>query len=306
MLQRTAAIPCLIAALSFLGIQAQARPGVDELVRESSFDGAKSETAPVPAALPAPPEVGAPVGVKPPGRSRTKQSGDLFYFTPEEADLGARMFTGKPKAGSGFTFDSDVPQDIQAQMLGDLGFVGGIQGQGASPLHQQIFGGVDGSAYKRFFETRVRSVGMDDCGSAGAVACVMPYWDSSKMWLTQNYIQFSHPQIARLMIIFHEARHTETKNRNWPHASCPTPFLDADGKDMRSIWTGSMLEGQPACDSTPFGSYGSSSIMLKNVQKRCASCTDKVKMDAGLYGDDQLGRITDAGARRQIKEDLER
>ena len=64
------------------------------------------------------------------------------------------------------------------------------------------------------------------------------------------------------------------------------------------------LAGEAACDSTPLGSYGSSTILLKNVQKFCKNCTDKVKMDAGLYSDDQYKRITGAEAKAQMKKDL--
>jgi hypothetical protein len=209
-----------------------------------------------------------------------------------------------PAAALAYTFDSDVPADIQSQMQADLGFVASIQGSGASSLHQQIFGQVDGPTYKNFFESRVAAVGLNDCGNGGAVACVIPMIDSSKIWLTQNYIKFSHPQIARLMVVFHESRHTEDANANWPHATCPTPFLDKNGQDMKSIWTGLGLAGEPACDVTPFGSYGSSMIMLKNVQKFCSNCTDKVKMDAGIYADDQFGRVIDAKAIAQINSDL--
>lgn len=201
-------------------------------------------------------------------------------------------------------FDSDVPENIQAQTRDDFAFIATIKGNGASALHKQIFGEVDGAAYTKFFTSRVTGIGMDDCGSGNAVACVIPFVDSSKMWLTQNYIKFSHPQISRLMVVFHEARHTETRNGNWSHARCPKPFVGADGKPITSIWTGSFLAGEPACDSTPFGSYGSSMIMLKNVQKFCANCSEKVKMDAGIYADDQFKRITSASAITQINEDL--
>ena len=124
------------------------------------------------------------------------------------------------------------------------------------------------------------------------------------MWLTNNYIKFSHPQIARLMIVFHESRHTESQNENWQHARCPQPFLDASGQDMKSIWTGASLAGEPACDTTPYGSYGSSLIMLKNVSKYCVNCSEKVKMDAGIYADNQFTRITDSEARSKIQQDL--
>ena len=204
----------------------------------------------------------------------------------------------------GLVFDSDVPADIQAQMRADMAFMGTIKGDGATPLHKKIFGTVDGATYLKFFNTRVSGIGMDDCGSAKAVACVIPWRNHNKMWLTQNFVRFSHPQIARAMIMFHEARHTERQNSFWHHASCPTPFRDADDRDIKSIWTGAPLAGEPACDTTALGSYGSSTIMLKNIQRFCANCTDKVKMDAGLYADDQFGRIIDDEARKQMQDDL--
>lgn len=210
-----------------------------------------------------------------------------------------------PVASFALNFDSDVPANIKADMLKDLGFMGSLQGKTASGLHKQIFGAkVDGPTYKTFFETRVTGVGMNDCGNAKAVACVIPFEDSSKIWLTQNYVKFDHPQVAKMMVVYHESRHTEDAHSNWPHATCPTPFLNKDGGDMKSIWTGASLAGEPACDITPFGSYGSSMILLKNISKFCTNCTDKVKMDAGLYADDQFGRITDATAIQQIKTDL--
>jgi hypothetical protein len=128
--------------------------------------------------------------------------------------------------------------------------------------------------------------------------------DSSKIWLTHNYTDFDHPQVAKMMVVFHEARHTEDDNGNWAHATCPTPFKDDQGRDMKSIWTGSTLAGEPACDDVSIGSYGSSTIMLKNIQKFCTNCTDKVKMDAGIYSDDQFKRITGARAKDEMKKDL--
>jgi hypothetical protein len=209
-----------------------------------------------------------------------------------------------PAAAFAYTFDRNVPQDIQAQTLKDMSFINTIQGNGVSDLHKQIFGAVDGPTYTRFFESRIDEIGMNSCGGGGAVACVIPFYNPHKMWLTQNYIQFSHPQIARLMVLFHESRHSETQNGNWAHADCPDPFLDDQGHEIRSIWTGGPLAGEPACDVTPFGSYGSSMIMLKNISKFCANCTDKVKMDAGIYADDQFKRITDPGAKQDILNDL--
>jgi len=203
-----------------------------------------------------------------------------------------------------FQFDSDVPQNIQKQILDDLEFIKSIDSKTQSDLHKQIFGRVGGDDYIRFFDSRVTGIGMDACGGGNAVACVIPFYDPSKMWLTENYVKFSHPSIARTMVIFHESRHTETQNGNWGHATCPRPFLDADGKPIKSIWTGADLAGEPACDRTPFGSYGSSMIMLKNISKFCTNCSEKVKMDSGIYADDQFKRVIDARAKKQIIEDL--
>lgn len=239
--------------------------------------------------------------------ARARRSGaDLYYFSMEEAAAAAEKFAFRALElrEPGFTFDADVPADIQTQMRADLAFIKGIAGERASTLHRKIFGKVNGADYTKFFETRVSAIGMDDCGSGNAVACVIPFLDPSKMWLTQNFIRFSHPQISRMMVVFHEARHTEMQNRNWFHSTCPIPFRDANGRDVKSIWTGATLAGEPACDKTPLGSYGSSTIMLKNISKFCVNCTDKVKMDAGLYADDQMGRIIDAGARRQMQDDF--
>ncbi len=233
-----------------------------------------------------------------------KTPSDLYYFTPQEAAQALKTFGIKIMKEVGFTFDRNVPADIQQQMKDDLAFIKTIQGSGATPLHKKIFGDVDGPTYINFFETRVSAIGMNSCGGGNAVACVIPFMDPSKMWLTKNFIKFKHPQVSRMMVVFHESRHTESQNGNWHHDSCPTPFKDKDGSDMKSIWTGALLAGEPACDGTPLGSYGSSTIMLKNIQLHCANCTDKVRMDAGLYADDQLKRVTGKDARKQMEEDF--
>ena len=187
-------------------------------------------------------------------------------------------------------FDSSVPAAIQSQMTSDLSFMYGLEGQFKTAFHQQIYGAFGGNSYKNFFESHIEEVGLNGCGNGNAVACVMP-WAGKKMFLTNNFIKFSHPQIARMMVVYHEARHTEGENGNWGHDTCPTPFTNADGSEKRSIWTGASLAGEAACDSTALGSYGSSTILLKNVSLFCTNCTDKVKMDADLYATDQLGRI---------------
>jgi hypothetical protein len=217
--------------------------------------------------------------------------------------LTVLILCAAPVSSWALDFDSDVPSDVQTQVVQDLAFMKDMRGAKVTPLHQQIYGAMEGGYYN-WFDSRVKSVGINDCGNPNAVACVIPFQDSTKIWFTQNYIKFDHPQIAKMMVVYHEARHTEDANGNWMHASCPDPFRGPDGSDMKSIWTGAMLAGQPACDVTPLGSYGSSTILLKNIQKFCANCTDKVKSDAGIFSDDQLGRIIDADAKSQMQKDF--
>jgi hypothetical protein len=209
-----------------------------------------------------------------------------------------------PQSKRTLQFDSNVEAPLKKQMLEDLAFIGSVQGAKASPLHQKVFGQVNGSMYSDWFGNRIFSIGKNGCGSGNAVACVIPYMDSNKMWVTKNYTQFDHPQIARVSVIYHEARHSETQNGNWSHATCPTPFKDANGNDIKSIWTGAMLAGQPACDVTPFGSYGSQTILLKNISMNCDNCNSKVKADAEMFGNDQLGRVIDARAKAAMKADF--
>jgi hypothetical protein len=123
------------------------------------------------------------------------------------------------------------------------------------------------------------------------------------MWLTENYTKFSHPQIARMMVVYHEARHTEIRSNFWPHAKCPTPFLDSTGKTQKSIFTGAELSGKPACDKVAVGAYGSSLIMLNNISKFCTNCTSKIKADAELYSLNQMQRIVNRQALDSLSND---
>lgn len=203
-------------------------------------------------------------------------------------------------------FAPSVPFKIRAQMSGDMEFVSAIRAEEASGLHRNIFGSVDGRDYLRFFSDRIECIDMGSCGdSIAAVACVYG-WNSSKMFLAKGYSLLNIPQIARIGIVFHEARHAEADHDGWPHALCPEPFKDESGNDVRGIFSGDLLAGQYGCDTTPFGAYGTGLVMLKNISKHCANCTDKVRMDAGLYADDLLRRIIDPAAVKAIQDDLYR
>lgn len=202
------------------------------------------------------------------------------------------------------TFDRNVPKETQEQLLLDLNAIEQVHGSTTSALHNEVFGEMNGSVYSNWFRSRVLRVGYDPSSSGGAVAYVAPFSDPSKMVLTVNYTRFSHPQIARLMVVFHEARHTERQNYHWPHARCPSPFLDESGEEIKSIWTGLPLAGESACDSRIGGAYASSVVLLGNISQYCETCSEKMKMDADLYGRDQLKRVINRQAADQIKKDL--
>ncbi|MFM6929064.1 MAG: hypothetical protein ACKOX6_11410 [Bdellovibrio sp.] len=211
------------------------------------------------------------------------------------------LMTLSCQAFATLSFDSGVPQNTQSQFSIDIDYAGSLNLSAPTPLHKKVFG-TSNAPYGKFFQDRIFSVGYEETEDI-SVAFVSP-WVDNKMFLTQNFLKFSHPQIARLMIFFHESRHTERSQSNWPHAYCPDPFLDKNGKEIKSIWTGSPLAGESGCDTTALGAYGTSVIMLKNVAKSCANCNDKVKMDADIYASDQLNRLINPAAVKQILSDL--
>ena len=195
-------------------------------------------------------------------------------------------------------FDSNITEQLRTQVLDDFQLMQGVTSTKESPIHQEIFGKIDGTNYLNWFQSRVKFFGYNNCGGGGAVACVKPQY-LNKIWVTANYTGIDHPQIARLMTLYHEARHTEMNNDNWPHAKCPSDF------PYRSIWTGKKLAGGYACDSTVYGSYASASVLLNNISKYCDSCSEKVKEDAKIYSDDQVKRVIDPASIAKLKQDFE-
>ena len=203
-------------------------------------------------------------------------------------------------------FSSSVPADVVKQTLDDLTFVQGIQGNGATPFYKKMFvSDVEGTNLNTFFSDRIKSFDMDDCGGGSAVAaCVQPFVDPHVMWLTQNYVTYKIAQIFRISVIFHESRHTESAGGFWSHATCPIPFKDINGNDIKGIVSGTLLEGKPACDSKVLGAYGLQAVFLKNIEQFCTNCSAKMKMDAKLYGEDTVLRISDTKANADLRADL--
>ncbi|MGE5086171.1 MAG: hypothetical protein ACM3MG_07690 [Bacillota bacterium] len=216
------------------------------------------------------------------------------------------LFIGTIAAQAAPTFDRDISPTLKQQILQDLNFVNSITGNNSSGLYKQIYakGNINGADLLKFFNQRIKNFGLDSCGGGtGVMACVNPWLNSSTMWITPEYIKGNMPQIARISTIFHESRHTEDNNGNWSHDNCPIPFLDDNGHDLLGIVSGVKLEGLPACDTTLYGAYGVEAILLKNVEKNCSNCSDKMRMDAKLFGDDTIYRVSNITARQQLRND---
>jgi hypothetical protein len=187
-------------------------------------------------------------------------------------------------------YDSIVPITTRIQLEGDLTHFFSMQGANATPLYRKIFGPFTGKGSSKWFFDRVGAVGQNLCTTDSAVACVLSAWDGW-IFLSPNYTKFQHPSIARLMVLFHEARHNERENKNWPHAKCPKNFVDENGQPIRSIWTGEPLAGELACDLDIGGSYSIATILLLNIAYHCDNCSAEDRHDAEIYGLDQLRRI---------------
>ncbi len=213
---------------------------------------------------------------------------------------------GSAHAQPTFTFDPTMPPTLKTQIVGDLRFLMAIEGKGATPLHQQIFGqgAIAGASYVDFFRKRITGFRVD-LSPTNKVAVAYNRQGMNKLFITPNFIKNNIPQVMRITVFLHEARHSERQNGFWSHSHCPDPYLDRDGNVVRSILTGMNLSGEAACDKVALGAYGIQAIALKNIQAFCANCTDKVKMDAGLYGDNDIdSRIIDAAAKRILVNDL--
>lgn len=149
-------------------------------------------------------------------------------------------------------------------------------------------------------------------GSETAVACVIPLFSPDKMRVTQNFVEMNSPQIARMSVLFHEAKHTEYNApekegdpdlRFWMHVKCPSPFVDEKNQERMSIWTGAPLAGVDGCDMVADGAYGTVVVMLKNISKYSTNTSEKLKADAEIYANDQQIRVTDAAAHEKLLKD---
>ena len=82
--------------------------------------------------------------------------------------------------------------------------------------------------------------------------------------------------IDKAGFIIHEARHADANY----HVKCPTPFLDQEGNEIRSLITNESFAGKLACDDLATGAYGAQAIWLKNLANHCINCSDQEKSEA--------------------------
>jgi hypothetical protein len=221
--------------------------------------------------------------------------------------LKAAPISGKAPpaaAARALPFEPSVDAALRRQLEADFDFLGSLQGADATPLHRQVYGPLEGTAYLRWFDARVHSIGSRVCGPPAAVACVAPFLSEHTMWIAPTYSTFNLPQIYRLLVVLHEARHTERAHAYYGHVNCPEN--DLEGRPLTGIFSGVPLGGKPGCDRTALGAYGAGLLFIKNVGEHCANCTGKVRMDAGFYADDTLKRIVDRPAYDALRADLYR
>jgi hypothetical protein len=201
-------------------------------------------------------------------------------------------------------FESDVPAEVANQTRADLSFVEGITARQSSPMHMGVFGKVSGQGYMQWFGERISTFGYDANDRSGAIAYNDSMWNPNHMMVTDYYVKGNLPQTARVLVLFHEARHSEREHGYWSHAYCPRPFKDENGNDIKSIFSGLPLAGQPGCDNTASGAYGSSTIMINNIGRFCENCSEKIKMDAAIYSKDQAYRLVNRAEHDKLVKDF--
>lgn len=210
-------------------------------------------------------------------------------------------FANEP-SGFGQRFSDNVGSELREQINSDLKFLSEIRGSDATPLHTHVFGTVEGKEYARFLNQRISSFDLSDDGPDNAAAYVDLKFPKV-MKFKSLYLTSGMPQILRVSVILHEARHTEIENHGWPHEVCPLRFMDRSGQEITAL-SGEKYALHLACDSDEMGAYGIQIIMLKNVARFCTSCTEKVKMDAEFAANQLMMRMISDPAQENLIRDL--
>ncbi len=177
-------------------------------------------------------------------------------------------------------FNRSVPEEMRRQMIEDMVFISGIRGQGrASVMHRYDFGLMAGDFYIDFFRQHVRHIAFKaNKKNNGQIASLYRIGGWSEMRLTAYFTTHDVPQIGRMETLMHEAWHADDRCQD--HVPCPSPFpfQGEEGVDTTK------LAGERACDGSINGAYGATAIMLQNIVRFCANCSEKVLADAKRYG----------------------
>jgi hypothetical protein len=183
---------------------------------------------------------------------------------------------------------------LRERMDDDFRFADRVHGRSATPLHRRIFGDspIDGSLYRKFFESRVSKVVGENTiyGSCrGFTAC---HGGAHVVQLSDRYGDPAIPQVARLSLLVHEARHSD----GFSHVTCPASVGPSHYLQLP-------LAGREACDVTALGGYGVQYVLLKNIERYCESCTSEDRIEAGRFADSLLQQILSPEERELLLRD---
>lgn len=197
-----------------------------------------------------------------------------------------------------FAGDQSTLQFIRAVELFkvDIDNVSLLQFRARTPLFERFFGTSGSLGIENYITGLVKNISWLDNPPEGVMAAA----SDGVMFLSKGYISSSIPQVGRLGIVIHEARHLA--RGGWPHTWCPSPYHFVIGMSAYRIPELDHLE-VAACDDTELGAYGVQYAFLRAVAESCSNCTDKVIMDAKFFSDvDGIVRISNAKAAARLLE----
>jgi hypothetical protein len=190
-----------------------------------------------------------------------------------------------------FTMSSD-PQALAAKQTieSDFNAVSQFSFSNVSPLFQKIFDGQEAADVTRFFLKRVTSFSWDPSLTDIILASASP--GTTHITVGPALLNSSIPQVYRISTFIHEARHNESKR--WGHVPCKS---DYSFKLDDIVFPETRLAQALFCDRYANGAYGVQYVFLRAIVNSCTNCTEKMKLDAKLYGDyEALVRIDNSSA----------
>lgn len=197
-----------------------------------------------------------------------------------------------------------VPAPVITSLQNTFALIRDLRGTASSRLHDGIFGAIDGQNYLRFVSERIEEIAYEPIPHSNTQVAFVRGAEPTVLYITSNTDASRVPLIYFLDVLVHEARHAEHGVLSYAHVSCPIPFVDFEGNEVRGIITGNPIAGRRACDTTADGPYGIVATLMKNIEHQCETCTEKVRMDAKLFGDDDARRVIDRSSYNELREDI--